>query len=393
MSAVWGLTRYTSTMFRASSLIPRPGVVVLCLASLLLHTLTISWVGSHLDQARPAAAKPAPAPIVAQLRTAPPREAIAIVRPKPAPKPRPPVAKPAPKPEPQPEAPPAETAAPADASGPASDAAAPMPEAATPAAPAVPAAPAASAAEPAPAAPAAEAADNPANVPAPVPGQRRFKVSLPPSAELVLELKRKDADGTNWSGAGAIIWQNNGSSYKVSAEAGLNMIVTRINLLVTTSEGTIGDSGIAPVTSTERRRGRSQTATHFNQQEGKITFSSTDRSYPLALGAQDKATLPLQLAGIGRADPNQFVGDVEILVGEEREANVFRFIVVGQEEIETKLGKLMTWHLSRPPKPGSYNSKLEVWLAPDREWYPVQIRNTEASGAVTTQIVTKIVTP
>ena len=64
-----------------------------------------------------------------------------------------------------------------------------------------------------------------------------------------------------------------------------------------------------------------------------------------------------------------------------------------QEELETKLGKLMTWHLSRPPKPGSYNSRLEVWLAPEHDWYPVQIRNTEASGAVTTQTVTKIVLP
>jgi hypothetical protein len=31
-----------------------------------------------------------------------------------------------------------------------------------------------------------------------------------------------------------------------------------------------------------------------------------------------------------------------------------------------------------------------VWLAPERGWYPVRIRNTEASGAVTTQTVNNI---
>ncbi len=379
-------------MSLVASLIPRPRVVVLCLASLLLHTLAINWVGSHLDQARPPKPAPAPAPIVAQLRTlAPPRAAIAVVQAKPVPKPKPPVAKPAPKAEEPPPA--AQVAAPAEPGNAAGDTAGTATTAAAAASSAVASA-AAAPPEPTPAAPAVvEAAEKPAALPPAEPGQRRFKVSLPPSAQLVMELKRKDPDGKNWSGAGAIVWQNSGNSYKISLEAGLDLIVTRLNLLVTTSEGTIGENGIEPVTATERRRGRSQTATHFNQQEGKITFSASDRSYPFTPGAQDKASLPLQLAGIGRADPGQFTGDVDILVGEDREANVFHFIVVGQEEIETGLGKLMTWHLSRPPRPGSYNSKLEVWLAPDREWYPVQIRNTEANGGVTTQIVTKIVTP
>jgi hypothetical protein len=101
--------------------------------------------------------------------------------------------------------------------------------------------------------------------------------------------------------------------------------------------------------------------------------------------------LPLQLAAIARGDPAQLSGDIEIQVGEDRDASVFRFVVLGQEQLDTRVGKLQTWHLSRPPKPGSYNSRLDIWLAPGRGWYPVQIRNTEASGAVTTQTVNNIV--
>lgn len=373
----------------AASLIPRPRVVVLCLASLLLHTLAISWVGGQIDPRKPPAAKPAAAAITAQLRTAPPREAIALVKPKPVPRPKAPVRKPVPKPE----APAVAAAGPAPAA-PAGDATgdAPGQAAAAQGAAAAPApAPPPDATPPAPATP--DPVENTPGQPLPPSGPRRFKVSLPPSAELVLDVRRKDADGTLWNGAGAIIWQNDGAAYKIAVEAGISMIVTRMNLLVLTSEGAIGDAGIAPVLSTEKRRGRSQTATHFNQQEGRITFSSSERAYPLVPGAQDKASLPLQLAGIGRADPGQLSGDIEIMVGEDRDANVFRFIVVGQEELDTRMGKLMTWHLSRPPKLGSYNSKLEIWLAPEREWYPVQIRNTEASGAITTQVVTRIVTP
>jgi hypothetical protein len=160
---------------------------------------------------------------------------------------------------------------------------------------------------------------------------------------------------------------------------------------VLTSEGTVGAAGFEPHEATEKRRGRSQTATHFKREQGAITFSASPASVPMASGAQDKATLPLQLAAIARADPSQFDGGVEILVGEDKGATIFRFVVVGQEEIETPLGSTTAWHLSRPPRPGAYSAQLDIWLAPKHGWYPVQIRNTESSGAVTTQTVSKIV--
>jgi hypothetical protein len=219
---------------------------------------------------------------------------------------------------------------------------------------------------------------------------RRYKVNLPPSATFEMTVDRVDADGTKWTGAATMTWHTDGSRYKASVEAGVSLLVTRINLLVLRSEGEIDDYGIAPVTATEKRARRPETATHFNRDAGTISFSASERSYPLLVGAQDKATVPFQLGGIGRADLNQFGGDIDIQVGEEKEATMFRFQLVGEEEIETKTGKLLTWHLSRPPKPGSYSSKLDIWLAPGMNWYPVQIRNTEASGALTTQTVSTI---
>lgn len=239
-------------------------------------------------------------------------------------------------------------------------------------------------------APAVAAAPAPASAPPPVEQARHYKTNAPASAQFDLHVDRRDADGTKWQGVAAMAWDNRGDTYQLKLEVGLSMLITRINLLVLTSEGVIDGSGIVPVMATEKRKGRAQTATHFNRDARAITFSATTATAPWQEGAQDKATVPFQLAAIGRADVNQLAGNIDILVGEEKEATVFRFQLVGEEELDTDMGRLATWHLRRPPKPGTYSSQLDIWLAPSMQWYPVQIRNTEANGALTTQTVTKI---
>jgi hypothetical protein len=225
----------------------------------------------------------------------------------------------------------------------------------------------------------------------PVPEARHYKVDLPPSADILLDVARTDANGTRWSGDASLSWTLAPASYKIKVEAGISVVFAHVNLLTLTSEGTVGEEGFMPVLMTEKRRGRALTATHFNRKDGKLSFSASPASYPLVWGAQDKASVPLQLTAIARGDPKQLSGNVDILVGEDRDASVFSFVVLGQEQIDTRMGRIATWHLTRPPKPGSYNSRLDLWLAPDHGWYPVQIRNLEASGAVTIQTVNNIV--
>jgi len=232
-----------------------------------------------------------------------------------------------------------------------------------------------------PAAPAAAAA----------PEIRRYTIDMPPPATITLDVARTDKDGTEWSGEALLAWQMNDDTYKIQVEAGIRVVFTRVNLVVLHSEGAVAATGFAPIKMTEKRRGRSLTATHFNWGENKLTFSASQAAYPLVPGAQDKASIPLQLSAIARGDAKQLSGDIDILVGEDRDASVYRFKVVGKEEIDTRLGKLQTWHLTRPPVPGSYKSTLDIWLAPQHGWYPVRIRNTEANGAVTTQTVNNIV--
>jgi hypothetical protein len=233
--------------------------------------------------------------------------------------------------------------------------------------------------------------DAAAKPPPAAPEARRYKVDMPPSADITLDVARTDANGTKWSGDELLSWRVTPSSYRIRIEAGIRVVFAQVNLLTLTSEGTVGDEGFVPTLMTEKRRGRAMTATHFNRPDGTLTFSASAAKYPLVPGAQDKASVPLQLAAIARGDPKQLSGNIDILVGEDRDASVFTFTVAGQEQIDTPLGRIATWHFVRPPKPGSYNSRLELWLAPGYGWYPVQIRNVESSGAVTTQTVNNIV--
>ena len=34
----------------------------------------------------------------------------------------------------------------------------------------------------------------------------------------------------------------------------------------------------------------------------------------------------------------------------------------------------------RIPRQGSYDQKLDIWLAPQQGWYPVKLRYTETNG-------------
>ncbi|MFK3739786.1 DUF3108 domain-containing protein [Massilia sp. TN1-12] len=373
---------------------------VLGALTVLLHVLVFEWLSGQLGRApalRGDAARPA-APVTAEL--------VPVPEPAPAPLPPPsppqPVAEPPPPlPEidPEPLPPPPETGAGPDVAAaegaPAPQAADGAPAAATGDAVGQAGAPAAAtgvqsgqaAVAPAPAAPAPAAPPVPE---APAPAARRYRIDLPPSADITLDVARTDANGTKWSGDQLLSWRIAPTSYTIRVEAGIKVVFAHVNLLTLTSEGAVGDEGFVPTLMTEKRRGRSMTATHFNRKEGTLTFSASDAKVPLVPYAQDKASVPLQLAAIARGDPKQLSGTIDLLVGEDRGATVYSFTVAGQEEIDTKLGRIATWRLVRPPKPGSYHSRLELWLAPGYGWYPVQIRNTEANGAVTTQTASAI---
>lgn len=361
-------------MTTASRIFRPRRILALCVATVLLHYAALNWVGSRIGAAS-TRADSAPPAIVASLRAPPPA---------PVPLAAPAAAAPA-TPPPPPKRAPAPAAPRAPAFDPAPDPGAAAVPATVPAAEAgAPVAPAQVQSVPAP----EEAAPEPPAAPVPA-GDPVYRVSLPPSATLAMDVTRTDAKGVNWSGQSLMRWQRDGEGYRMSVVASVTVLVT-INLVELASEGALGPRGIVPRTMTEKRRGRAQTATHFDAQQGQITFSASEARVAMAPGAQDRATFPMQLAAIARADAAQLGAGIALQVGDDRDASVYHFALVGEEALATPLGRIVTWHLTRAPLPGSYNSRLDVWLAPAHHWFPVQLRSTEANGAVTTQTVRQI---
>jgi hypothetical protein len=125
------------------------------------------------------------------------------------------------------------------------------------------------------------------------------------------------------------------------------------------SEGERGDTGLLP--------GAASTA--------------GDAAAPL--GTQDRASMLLQLAGIGLASPDQLAGTIVLVVAEGEEIVLVRWQVIGPERIETGIGALETRHLAEVAAPGQ--PRLEVWLAPERDWLPVQLRLIQPDGSSATQ--------
>jgi len=384
-----GWTGYTRQMSPVFAFSHRRRQLVLGLVTVLLHLIVFRWLSGQVGLAHEAPER-AEAPMLTELIAPAPASAPAPVKP-----PQPELSlPPLPALDPEPVAladPPAaapSSASAADPQTPAGDAGAQA--GAAPASGNVQSGQNAAAGSAVAANAGAQTEAQPAAPARPAPEVRHYKVDLPPSADITLDVARVDANGTRWSGEELLSWRISPSGYRIRVEAGISVVFTRVNLLTVTSEGKVGDEGFVPTLMTEKRRGRSMTATHFNRDAGTLTFSGSQASYPLAPGTQDKASVPLQLSAIARGDPRQLSGNIDIFVGEDRDASVFSFTVAGQEQIDTPLGRIKTWHVVRPPKPGSYGSRLDLWLAPDYGWVPVRLRNVEASGATTTQTARRI---
>jgi hypothetical protein len=226
-----------------------------------------------------------------------------------------------------------------------------------------------------------------------------FALRIPESVDMETKIVRTPMNGSSDEGTGIINWATSNGSYVVTVEANYKILIT-INLLRQTSEGTISTFGITPTKSTDTRLNRAMTAVHFNEEAKSITFSSSNKTVPMQNGAQDLASMLFQLAAIGNADATQFTPGREFIiqVADARTADSFVFTVLDDENLTLNIDNnihpltepIKTVHIVRPPRIGSYNSTIDIWLAPSLGWYPIQIRHTESNGTITTQTVTKL---
>lgn len=212
-------------------------------------------------------------------------------------------------------------------------------------------------------------------------GAPMYKLNPPPPAKLKYDVEAK-RDGKQWYGTGMFQWEPSGEAYRITGEAGIPAVLFKITVLNFTSEGMLNENGIAPILYSEQPWRKAMTNTHFQRAKRKITFSASEAAYPYEGGEQDRATIMWQLASIGRGDAGQFSPGAafDIVVAGARDAETWHIQVEGLEDISTPFANMKAWHLVRAPRPGSHDQKIEMWLAPAHEWYPVRLRYTYTNG-------------
>jgi hypothetical protein len=222
----------------------------------------------------------------------------------------------------------------------------------------------------------------PAGVPDPGPSAMpsRYRVRMPPPGLLSYSVTRAAPGQPARAGAPAsLAWQSDGERYQLRFDGVLGQLA---------STGRSGDAGIAPEQASERAADGTTALTRFDAASNNMLFDRGAASYPISAGSQDRASVLMQLAGIGLAEPDQMHDVLEVVVAGAREAAIARFQVLGLEQVDTGVGTLESWHLAELARPGQ--RRLEVWLAPRRNWYPVQLRVTEPDGTVATQVLRAI---
>lgn len=171
-----------------------------------------------------------------------------------------------------------------------------------------------------------------------------------------------------------LLWRNLGDHY--SARLHFSALGrTRMQ----TSQGRITDAGLAPERFADKYR--NEVAAHFNEAQGKISFSANTPDAPLLAGAQDRLSVLIQLGALMASDPTHFAPGTTITVqtAGPRRAELWLFTVMQTEALELPGGNVQGVKLERLPR-DPYDQKVEVWLSPQMAYLPVRIRITEANG-------------
>ena len=213
------------------------------------------------------------------------------------------------------------------------------------------------------------------------------QVSFPPSAEL--RYNALAAQGArSLSGSGNIVWQHDGQSYTLKGEASALLL----SLLSYQSSGQLSKAGILPDLYYEKRIGKSATQTHFVRERKTIIFSASTATYEIQGGEQDRGSVIWQLVGIARGDPTKLEPGLmfETVIAGSKAADRWRVQVSSKESLTLTDGTITAWHFSLTPAVSSFDYQIDLWLSPEKEWYPVKIMYANRAGANLTMTLEKI---
>lgn len=221
-------------------------------------------------------------------------------------------------------------------------------------------------------------ADAQAEIPPQPPAPPLFERASPPPPAILAFSVTGVRNGRRVDGHGSMAWQPDGQRYTLKTEIG----VLFFTLMSSQSRGDLGRLGIIPERYAEKRIGRSETNTHFHRERRQISFSASTAIVPVEGGEQDRGTWIWQIASLGRGDPEKFDAGLvfEMVVAGNKAADRWRIYVNGRDNIDLPDGPVSAWRLSVIPGPDSFERQFDLWLAPERDWYPVKLSHEDRNG-------------
>lgn len=214
-------------------------------------------------------------------------------------------------------------------------------------------------------------------------------VNIPPPADLTYKISARQK-GISLGGEALVSWRVSESRYSASNVSKAQVLG---KILENRSEGVIDEYGLAPLQFSEKRFRKEPTTANFERAAKVISFENDKATYPMLGGEQDRGSAQWQLAAVARASPEKFVPGSEwkfFVVG-RRDAEVWTFRVVNREAVRTGMGTLQAVHFIKAPPADSKGQRLDLWLAPALEWYPVKLRFSEEDGEFVEQVIEKVV--
>jgi Protein of unknown function (DUF3108) len=187
--------------------------------------------------------------------------------------------------------------------------------------------------------------------------------------------------GISNQGKADLIWRQDGEKYMLNLLASYTLLIKTFNVFEQNSRGQLSPQGLEPLRFSDKRLNRSEVATHFNRNLGKITFSSNTPDATLQAGAQDRLSVIWQLAGLLAANPTRYqpANTLTVQTVSATEAEPWLFTVNEPETLNLPTGSHVALRLTRNPR-REFDQKIELWFATTMNYLPVRFRFTETNG-------------
>ncbi len=178
------------------------------------------------------------------------------------------------------------------------------------------------------------------------------------------------------TGRARVEWLREGRRYQVHLEVAVGPGFAPLIARTMSSEGVLTPLGIQPERFDEDTRillaARRRLTLQFLDRE--LVFPNGRREWAPP-GVQDAASQFVQLTWLfltGRETPRPG-HEIRLPLALPRKLYAWRYVVEGEEQLDTPMGPLAAWHLRPLAENTGSDLRAEVWLAPSLQYLPVRL--------------------